>query len=265
MDLRQLFLSSAASLVLLWVASQASAQHGGHGGGGHAGGGHPGGGHPGGGHPGAIHGGHAGGYHPGYYHGGYYHGYGYRPYYGGGFYGPGFYGPGFYGPGLGLSIGLYRPYYGYGYGYGGYGYGAYAPYYGGVYAYPPPVVAYAPNGYGPNGVGPAPGSAPPTGTPPTNAAPQQAPDDAAHLQLNVPETAEVWFDGSKTTQTGKVREFTSPKLNAGQTYTYHISVRYTDASGQPVNDTRDIHVRANDWFSVDFTRPAPAAPPAPPK
>ena len=40
--------------------------------------------------------------------------------------------------------------------------------------------------------------------------------------------------------------------------------RYTDAAGRPVNDTRDIHVRANDWFSVDFTRPAPAEPQAMP-
>jgi hypothetical protein len=27
--------------------------------------------------------------------------------------------------------------------------------------------------------------------------------------------------------------------------------------GKPVNDRRLIHVRANDWFRIDFTRPAP--------
>jgi hypothetical protein len=44
-------------------------------------------------------------------------------------------------------------------------------------------------------------------------------------------------------------------------------VRYSDGKGQPVDDTREIRFHANDWFTIDFTRPAPppaaAAPPAP--
>jgi uncharacterized protein (TIGR03000 family) len=83
-------------------------------------------------------------------------------------------------------------------------------------------------------------------------------DNSAHLQLNVPEGAEVWFDGTQTKQTGPVREFVSPELSPGRRYTYSISVRYKDANGKQVVDTRPIHVRANDWFSIDFTRPAPA-------
>jgi hypothetical protein len=39
---------------------------------------------------------------------------------------------------------------------------------------------------------------------------------------------------------------------------YKISVRYTGPDGRPVNDTRDIYARPNDWFSLDFTRPAPS-------
>jgi hypothetical protein len=38
---------------------------------------------------------------------------------------------------------------------------------------------------------------------------------------------------------------------------YRIAVRYTDANGKPVNDARAIHVRPNDWFRIDFTKPAP--------
>jgi uncharacterized protein (TIGR03000 family) len=73
----------------------------------------------------------------------------------------------------------------------------------------------------------------------------------------VPENAELLIEGQTTSQTGPAREFVSPPLTPGKTYTYRISVRYTDAAGKPVNDTRPIHVRANDWFSIDFTRPAP--------
>jgi uncharacterized protein (TIGR03000 family) len=99
---------------------------------------------------------------------------------------------------------------------------------------------------------------------PTTAAPQTAPqnppppDNAAHLQLRVPENAEVFLDGAATTQTGAVREFVSPPLTPGKRYTYVITVRSTDATGKVVNDRRPIHVRANDWFSIDFTRPPPA-------
>ncbi len=241
-----------------------------HGGGGHGGGGAGGhgsyGGHPG----GPYHGGyHQGGpYHGGYYHnyyGGFNHGYGY-PGYGYGFYRP-YYGYGGLGVG-GLSLGglglgglglgglglgglgggglglgglgaggLGMGGYGLG-GYGGGGYGLYPPYGGG------PVAVPAFGGYAA-----APGGAIPGQTPP--------PDNAAHLQLAVPENAEIRIDGEMTRQTGAVREFVSPPLTPGQSFTYQISVRYTNAAGKAIEDTRPIHVRANDWFRIDFTRPAP--------
>jgi uncharacterized protein (TIGR03000 family) len=206
------------------------------------------------------HGGYAGGYHGGFYHGGpyhggFYHGGFYHPYYGNGFYRP-YYGYGLggfglgYGLGLGLGTGLGA------YGLGGYGlggYGVYAPYYGTSVYVAAPAVTSSPNPY-------ANGSTAPTQAPP--------PDNSAHLQLAVPENAEVFVDGEKTNQTGSVREFVSPPLASGSSYNYRISVRYTDAGGKPVNDTRTIHVRANDWFRIDFTRPAPPEPlprPFPPK
>jgi uncharacterized protein (TIGR03000 family) len=150
---------------------------------------------------------------------------------------------------------FFRPYYasfglfgygGLGYGYGGYGYG-YGDYggypsYGSDYSYSSP--AYPAPGYG------MPGPGGDLEMPP--------PDNAVHLQFFVPENAEVYFDGVKTTQTGKVREFTSPALSPGNRYTYRISVRYTGPDGKQVNDTRDIFVRPNDWFSIDFNRPAPS-------
>jgi uncharacterized protein (TIGR03000 family) len=164
----------------------------------------------------------------------------YRPYYG--------YGFGAFGLGLGLGYGL-------GYGLGGY----YAPYYGGSVPY------YG--GYGPAVYPPV--AAAPYATAPNSVATsaqvgnQPPPDNAAHLQLTVPDGAEVWFAGARIAREGRVREFVSPPLAPGQSYTYQIVVRYTDAAGKPVEDKRDIQVRANDWFSIDFTRPPPAAKPNP--
>jgi uncharacterized protein (TIGR03000 family) len=195
-----------------------------------------------------LHAQHRGG---GFYHGGFYHhgpyGWGYRPY--------GWYRPyPFYGFGLGLGVGL--------------GLGLYAPYYG-SYAYPlPPGYVYSPY---PAAVI---ANAPPAGTvldPNAQPAPQQTPqrpppDNAGHLQLFVPENAEVYIDGKKIEQTGTTREIVSPPVTPGTRYTYKISVRYTDAQGKATNDTRDITFQANDWFSLDFTRPAPpqATPGVPP-
>lgn len=166
----------------------------------------------------------------------------YRPYYGLG------YGVGTFGLGLGLGYGL-------GYGLGGY----YAPYYGG---YAPYYGAYAPAVYSPAIAAPTSVASNPASTfASTRSQPPQ--DNAAHLQLIVPAAAEVWFSGARIPQEGRVREFVSPPLAPGKTYNYRIVVRYTDASGKPVEDKRDIQVRANDWFSIDFTRPPPSEKPTP--
>jgi uncharacterized protein (TIGR03000 family) len=218
--------------------------------------------------------------------GGAYRGYGYRPY-AGAYRGYGYRSSyGAYRPWYsGYRYGSYRPYYNYGYnrfrfyrpyyasllflglgyGLGGYGYG-----YGG-YGYPsydgyPYSNGYGYGGYG--GYGPSyddygPGYAypPDPGAQLTPDAVQPPADNCIHLQLTVPENGEVLVDGAKTSQTGRVREFVSPALAPGQIYTYRITVRYPGAGGKMVEDTRDIRARPNDWFTVDFTRPAPAGQP----
>lgn len=241
---------------------------------------------------------HGGGYHGGGYHyGGFYY-----PNHGSAFYGPyrpglyapyGYYRPyyGFAGPGLGMGgLGLG----GLGLGMGGLGmgglgmgglgmgglgmggYGLYQPYYGGAMMAPPLVMVppgaiaggagAVAGGAGALAAGPGAGA----GAPGAAAAPGQAlaqtpppPDNAAHLQLVVPANAEVFFEGGKTTQTGPVREFISPALPAGKVFDYKIAVRYLNADGKGVTDRRVIHVRANDWFRIDFTRPSPEEPPMP--
>jgi uncharacterized protein (TIGR03000 family) len=158
---------------------------------------------------------------------------------------------GFGGVGLwGLGYGLYGGYPSYSYGYSGYtpyygysspAYADYTPYYSvDSSAYYPPTTSAAPS---------AGAAAADNG--------QTAADNKARLLLMVPENAEVWFEGQKTTASGPQREFISPTLTTGDVYSYTIRVRYTGADGKVVDDNRTIHVKANDKVSIDFTKPAP--------
>jgi uncharacterized protein (TIGR03000 family) len=49
---------------------------------------------------------------------------------------------------------------------------------------------------------------------------------SARFDLTVPEGAEVWFDGAKTTQTGSLRRFVTPPLTAGRKHTYEVRVAW---------------------------------------
>jgi uncharacterized protein (TIGR03000 family) len=82
---------------------------------------------------------------------------------------------------------------------------------------------------------------------------QRSADDRAHIQLLVPENAEVWFQGEKTTLTGSRREFVSPLLTPGGVYTYELRVRWND-NGTVVERSRTLDVRANETITVDFRR-----------
>jgi len=264
--------AALAPAVLMFAAVPAFAQRG-HGGG-HGGGFHAGGYHGGGYRAGAYRG--FSGYRGGAYRGfSGYRGYGYRPYYGG------YYGRGYGWRGYGLGYGLLG--YGLGYGLGGYGLGGYglggygypyssyygstsvyAPSYAGYSSYYPPVdtTGYvAPADYGlatsPDYAAPADyGQTAPSGY----AAPAE--DNEAHITIVVPPDATVWFDGDQTTQTGPAREFVSPPLAPGQTYTYHVRARWTE-NGRPVEQERDIHVRANQQTIENFVATAGTANRAP--
>jgi uncharacterized protein (TIGR03000 family) len=172
-------------------------------------------GHGGGGHGG---GGHGGGGHGGGYHGG---GYGYgRGYYGG-------YGRGYYG-------GYGRGYYG-GWGYGGWG--GY-PYY---YGYPD---YYAGSDYTPSvyqSFYPAPVAS--AVTPVAN--------NTVLLNVAVPADATVLINGAPTTQTGQNRQYVSPQLTPGKTYSYDLTARWTE-NGQPVERTKTVKFEAGSSVAVNF-------------
>jgi uncharacterized protein (TIGR03000 family) len=220
-NLSTLSLTAVAAAVCLWTTSPVNAQH--HGGGFHAGGFHGGGAHTG--------GFHAGGFRTGGFENRSFHG---------GFENRGFHG-GFY-PWIG------------GYGWGGYpGYYASPSYYSGggypSYYYSPdytnaPTYDYTPDAYQ---------IVPPVVS--TSAYPPSG-DTQFNITLTVPENAEVWFDDTKTTQTGRVRHFTTSNLTPGREYSYNIRVRTPDSNGQMMEQGRKVTFRPGDNLNLDFTRNA---------
>ncbi|HEY7424470.1 MAG TPA: TIGR03000 domain-containing protein [Gemmataceae bacterium] len=259
------FKACLLAVASLMLASGAVLAHGGggHGGGGHGGGGH--GGHGGIGHVGGI--GHIGGFNRGIGLGGFNRGFGFSGFSRGLGYGNGLlfgrgYNLGLFGLG-GLGYGL--GYGGFGLGYGGYGY----PFsnYGSSFGYPyvngyPYTNSGFSNGYPGGGyLYGAPGiTGYSSSYTPQQQAQAPAKDDAAHLLVIVPENAELWFNGAKTSRTGPQREFVSPPLTPGKSYTYEVKARWMQ-DGKPVEQTRNVHVQANSWQQVDLTRPEkPAAP-----
>ena len=233
---RNIILSALALTAILAFSSPASAQRGrgGYGGGGY------------------------GGYRGGY--GGGYGGYGgYRGGYGGYGYGHGGYGYGHggygYGSGLGYGIGLSS---GIalgstlgGYGYGGYGYNSgyalgyssYAPSYSG-YNYVP-ATRYVDPGYPGIALAPADSS-----RESLYYAPETA-DNTAHLRILVPADAKLWVGGMQTEKQGSERDFNSPALTPGKSYTYEVKARWMQA-GEPVEKTRKVKVMANQTTTVEF-------------
>jgi len=208
---------------------------------GHVGGGHFGGAHFGGAH---ISTGHIGGYRGGLYHGGYRSGYGgNRSYLGNNHY--------------------YRPYYGY------YPYNGYYPNYGYGY-YPYDTYPYLASGVATDlgydgdyaGVGPAypndTNSDSPNVTdhqsyyPPATGANQLT--GGAHVTVNVPTDARIWFDGTLTTTTGSVRRFDTPPLESDAQYAYDVKASWND-NGREVTQSQTVKVTAGANVNVRFPIP----------
>src|SRR5262249_17691924 len=81
-------------------------------------------------------------------------------------------------------------------------------------------------------------------------------DGIARITVVVPADAEVYFDGTETTQTGTERVLRTPVLNKGSTYSYAIRAVWTE-DGNPVEKTRKVSFRAGSKLRVDFTSPLP--------
>jgi uncharacterized protein (TIGR03000 family) len=97
--------------------------------------------------------------------------------------------------------------------------------------------------------------------PPAEAAEEAPPppgpeEGVAKVTVIVPADAELYFDGTPTTLAGTERQFTTPPLEKGGTFSYSVRARWTEA-GMPVEQTRKIAVKAGADVRVDFTSPAP--------
>jgi len=206
----------ALALILLTPAAS-QAQHRGGGGGYHGGGG-------------GYHSGGYGGYHGGY--GGYHSGYGGNAGWHSGYY-----------PSYSYGWNNYYPRY-------SYGWSGYSPSYSyGNYYYPSEDYStYYPNYYS----GDTYSAAPQTNTYqsfyPANTTQN---DNRAYIRVQVPENAEVFFDGAKTQQRGSDRLFMTPALQSGSSYTYELKARWNE-NGQPVERTRTVRVQAGEEKAVNL-------------
>lgn len=82
-------------------------------------------------------------------------------------------------------------------------------------------------------------------------------DRSAHLQIRVPEDAQIWFDGEKTDKTGTLRQFVSPPLDPGRDYAYDVRARWTE-DGREVDRSERVTVRAGQQVWLNLLIP-PAA------
>ena len=83
-------------------------------------------------------------------------------------------------------------------------------------------------------------------------------DTIAHLTVSLPAEAEIWFEGSKMTATGSVREFTSPPLTPGKRYTYDVRASW-DEKGHKVTQKQEVEVSPGAHVRVEFPVPPKTA------
>jgi uncharacterized protein (TIGR03000 family) len=85
-------------------------------------------------------------------------------------------------------------------------------------------------------------------------------DTRALITVSVPTDAEIWFETSKMSLTGSVREYQSPPLTPGIRYTYEIRARWNE-NGREVTQTQQVGVAAGTRVSVRFpVQPTTASP-----
>lgn len=84
-----------------------------------------------------------------------------------------------------------------------------------------------------------------------------AEETTALLEVKLPASdADVWFQGVRTGQTGSVRQFQTPPLVIGRSYTYDVLAVWGEG-GRDAKQTRKVSVKAGDRLTIDFTAPPP--------
>jgi uncharacterized protein (TIGR03000 family) len=148
------------------------------------------------------------------------------------------------------------PYYSYNYGYplnqSSYGYsGSYVESYPeGTYPSGPPNRSA--NGYVPTGGSPLQFPRP---TDDSARAAAAQPNRTTDITVNVPANAEVWFDESKMTSTGPVREYRTPLLAPKRRYTYEVRARWQE-NGREITQTQKVEISVGTHIDVTFPTPS---------
>ena len=87
---------------------------------------------------------------------------------------------------------------------------------------------------------------------------------STQIQLEVPASAKVWFDGQPTIQTGSSRTFVSPPLATGFKYHYAVRIEWQDGDRRSERN-QTISFNAGDRLNLDFTPHQTVAAPNLPK
>jgi uncharacterized protein (TIGR03000 family) len=77
---------------------------------------------------------------------------------------------------------------------------------------------------------------------------------SAAINLRVPNDAKVWFDQTQTKQTGTLRSFESPPLDAPWEYAYQIRIQWT-RDGKDMTVTRPVALHAGDIINLTLGFP----------
>lgn len=78
----------------------------------------------------------------------------------------------------------------------------------------------------------------------------------ALIKVKVPDNAVIWFENQKMSQSGAMRVFQSPGLEAKKTYYYKVKVSWPTGGGTLAKDfvsEQEVAVRAGETTSIDFT------------
>lgn len=88
------------------------------------------------------------------------------------------------------------------------------------------------------------------------AQPAIVPQDKVYIQVILPDgAAKVWFFEEKTKSVGAERLYESPRLEAGKTYSYEVTVTWGEEEEQ-VTETRTVQFTPGSMIVIDFTQPS---------
>jgi uncharacterized protein (TIGR03000 family) len=97
----------------------------------------------------------------------------------------------------------------------------------------------------------------PSATPPgggESLPPPLTADGLARLHICLPADAQLWVNGTTTSQTGVERHFTTAALPPGLSYRYIVRARWM-RDGKPIELVREVEVRANQTTTVRLNAP----------